>query len=211
MHTTANTNKNFWEKIACVYSAFMKKNEKTYLLICQVLEKYISSMCDVLELACRSGQLTFHLCDKAAKWIATDYSEKMVSECKKHQGNHKVLIEVADATNLNYEKDSFDIVVIANALHIMPDPDAAMKEIKRVLKPDGILCAPTFVYDDVRRKFLLRMMEKAGFITYHKWKLEEFKTYISAKGLEIISCELVESYPLKECILIAKKSRYRDS
>lgn len=41
---------------------------------------------------------------------------------------------------------TFDVVVIANALHIMPAPDPAMKEIYRVLKKGGILFAPTFVY-----------------------------------------------------------------
>jgi len=32
-----------------------------------------------------------------------------------------------------YGPESFDAVVIANALHIMPDPDKALAEIRRVL------------------------------------------------------------------------------
>lgn len=39
--------------------------------------------------------------------------------------------------------------MIANALHIMPKPDEALKEIKRVLKPEGILIAPTFAKEDM--------------------------------------------------------------
>lgn len=39
--------------------------------------------------------------------------------------------------------------MIANALHIMPKPDEALKEIKRVLKLEGIFIAPTFVKEDM--------------------------------------------------------------
>ncbi|MDU3600708.1 methyltransferase domain-containing protein [Veillonella sp.] len=35
-------------------------------------------------------------------------------------------------------------MLIANALHIMPKPDEAMKEIYRVLKPNGTLLPPLF-------------------------------------------------------------------
>ena len=37
--------------------------------------------------------------------------------------------EVADATTLPYDDNSFDVVLIANALHVMPAPEKALKEI----------------------------------------------------------------------------------
>ena len=36
------------------------------------------------------------------------------------------------------------MVLIANALHVMPEPEKALKEIDRVLKDKGILIAPEF-------------------------------------------------------------------
>ncbi len=45
--------------------------------------------------------------------------------------------------------ECFDMVVIAYALHIMPDPDSVMIEINRVLKMGGILSAPTYVWEGV--------------------------------------------------------------
>ena len=90
---------------------------------------------------------------------------------KRNQGEHKceqLRFCVQDATNLTYEDEKFDVVVIANALHIMPQPEKALKEIHRVLKKDGILFAPTFVYKKGYSKFLIWLMEKAGFKTYHK-------------------------------------------
>lgn len=57
---------------------------------------------------------------------------------------HSSSFETADAVALSYSHEKFDCVLIANALHIMPKPDEAMKEIYRVLKPNGTLFAPLF-------------------------------------------------------------------
>lgn len=79
-------------------------------------------------------------------WEATDFSENMIVEARKKPRSSRLHFSVQDATALLYAPDSFDAVVISNALHIMPHPELALAEIKRVLKPGGILYAPTFVH-----------------------------------------------------------------
>ena len=203
------TNKNFWQRFAKIYTAFMAKNDVAYIAICDSLNDFVDSGKKVLELACGTGQITFHMADKAAAWIATDYSENMIKEAEKRKKqeavNCKAVFEVQDATNLTYGEGQFDVVVIANPLHIMPDPDAALKEIYRVLKKDGILFAPTFVYESGYSKPLIWLMEKAGFKTYHKWGRAEYTKYVGQKGFCVEKDILVKGKPLSECILVAKK------
>lgn len=202
-------NKSFWQKFAKIYTAFMTKNDAAYNEICKRLEKYIDSEKKVLELACGTGQITFSMADKAAEWVATDYSENMINEAEKRKNQEakesKAVFEVQDATNLTYDNETFDIVVIANALHIMPDPDAALKEIHRVLKKDGILVAPTFVYEKGYSKSLIWLMERAGFKTYHKWTRVEYTKYVSQSGFRVFGDSLVKGKPLFECVLMAEK------
>ena len=95
--------------------------------------------------------------------------------------------------------------MIANALHIMPQPEKALKEIHRVLKKDGILFAPTFVYKKGYSKFLIWLMEKAGFKTYHKWQSKELKEYVGNRGFQVVGATLIKGKPLLECVLIGKK------
>ena len=133
----------------------------------------------------------------------------MIKEAeKRNQGEHKceqLRFCVQDATNLTYEDEKFNVVVIANALHIMPQPEKALKEIHRVLKKDGILFAPTFVYERGYPKFLIWLMEKAGFQTYHKWQSEELKEYVGSEGFQVVGAALIKGKPLSEYVLVGKK------
>ena len=74
-----------------------------------------------------------------------------------------ISFSVQDATRLTYNSEEFDVVVIANALHIMPEPNKALAEIHRVLKPNGILFAPTFVYEKRYYKTDIFIMKLLGF------------------------------------------------
>lgn len=200
-----NTNKLFWEKFAGIYTGFMKKNNVSYGKLAQILEKYLSGDGKVLELACGTGQMTFLLADKAETWEATDFSEQMIIEARKRNDNKKIHFMVQDVTKLTYDAETFDVVVIANALHIMPEPDAALKEIYRVLKPDGILYAPTFVYEEGYSKGLIWLMEKAGFHTFHKWKADEFSAYVCERKFKMCESSLIKGKPLSECALVCRK------
>ena len=69
----------------------------------------------------------------------------MIREAMKGERPANLTFEVADATALPYADASFDAVLIANALHVMPEPEKALNEIDRVLRPGGVLIAPNFV------------------------------------------------------------------
>jgi ubiquinone/menaquinone biosynthesis C-methylase UbiE len=67
-----------------------------------------------------------------------DYAPSMLAGAKKIFKNYQnIKLEVADATNLPYQENSFDTVHLANALHCIPDYVKSLEEIFRVLKPGG--------------------------------------------------------------------------
>ncbi len=199
------SNKRFWERFAFLYTGFMKKNDTAYTELCSYIRKHLTHADSVLELACGTGQLTYRLAGEVNSWTATDFSPKMVEEAKKQGKGANIEFGVEDATALTYNDDSFDVVVIANALHIMPEPDKALSEICRVLKLGGLLIAPTFVYDGNYNKLLIWMMEMVGFRTFHNWKARELKDFVVSYGFTLVSGEIVKAKPLNECILIAHK------
>ena len=141
---------------------------------------------NVLELTCGSGQLSFRLAERVCLWEATDFSENMIAEARKRSRSSRLHFSVQDAAALPYAPDSFDAVVISNALHIMPRPELALAEIRRVLKPGGILYAPTFVHGrGAGFRLRARLLTLVGFKVYSKWTAEGFKRFISEHNFQI--------------------------
>lgn len=206
-----NDNKKFWQRYAPIYSLFMKGADKSYDEICEKVNKYLEKDMKVLELACGTGMFTFRLADKVKSWEATDFAENMVKEAevayaKRGDAIAGLTFSVQDATNLPYEDESFDAVMIANALHIMPEPEKALAEIRRVLKKDGLLYAPTFVHGEgAAFAFRTGLIELFGFKAFIKPTNEEFAQFVGGMGFEVLEHDGIGSKVAPLCALIAKK------
>lgn len=135
---------DFWQGMAAHYSKFMRRSAPIYAEICNHIRPHLTRDMNVLELACGTGQLSFPLSPYVRLWEATDASSKMIAEAKKQTGSSRLHFSVQDASRLPYASETFDAVVIANALHILPEPEKVLREARRVLKPGGWLFAPTF-------------------------------------------------------------------
>lgn len=200
------SNKNFWDKFAKLYAPFMKKDKEVYDKICEYIGPYLNKHMNMLELACGSGQFSFSLSKHTKSWISTDFSEQMILEAMKRREAKNLIFEVADATSLSFDNEKFDCVLIANALHIMPKPDEAMKEIYRVLKPNGILFAPTFLWKEGKqRKLIKSLMSISGFKMYHEWNKNQFEDFIEEYGFSVVEMKLVYGGLAPIGVMIAQK------
>lgn len=95
----------------------------------------------ILEVGCGTGAFAERLTadNPAATVIATDTSERFV-ELTAARG---VDARVADATDLPFADGSFDLVAAMWMLYHVPDLDAALAEVRRVLRPGGRFLAVT--------------------------------------------------------------------
>lgn len=199
------SNKKFWDTFAKLYEPFMKKDRVVYDKVCEYICPYLNKDMNVLELACGSGQLSFRLSKYTKSWIGTDFSEQMILEARKRGKYENLTFEIADATSLSFANGKFDCVLIANALHIMSKPDKAMKEIYRVLKSNGILFAPTFLWKEGKqRKITKRMMSILGFKMYQEWDKKQFEDFIKEYGFSVLEMKLVRGGIAPVGVMIAK-------
>jgi len=100
----------------------------------------ISPSTTVLDVACGTGEFERLLLTENPTQciIGVDISEKMLLVAQqKLQAYPHVSFYNASASTLPFENNSFDVVVSANSFHYFDDPNAALVEMKRVLKPDG--------------------------------------------------------------------------
>lgn len=139
----------------------------------------------VLEIATEPGLLAKHIAPAAKHITATDYSVGMIREAQKGENPKNLSFEVADATDLPYTDHAFDIVIIANALHIMKDSDKALAEIRRVLKKDGMLIAPNFVNHAKVGSLWTFILKTAGVSFEHHWTEETYLHYLASQGWKL--------------------------
>ena len=161
--------KNFWDKNAGRYDCFMRKDAAAYEQMYELLRPVVRHK-TVLELATGTGVIAKNIVNSAAHIEATDASPEMIAEAKRDNRSAKLHFSVQDMFHLPYADESFDVVIVANALHIVPEPEKALSEIRRVLKDDGVLVAPTFTHAD--NSFLGKVkaffMKLAGFPLHSK-------------------------------------------
>jgi ubiquinone/menaquinone biosynthesis C-methylase UbiE len=180
-------NKQFWQRWASCYGPLMQSSEPLYAAIAQQMQPHLTPEMNVLELACGSGQLSFRLSRLVRDWEATDFSPKMIAQAKLKPRGVGLHFSVQDATSLPYADETFDAVLIANALHIMPRPEKALAEIYRVLKPGGQLFAPTFVHGEVpRTRLRMLAMRCAGLQIYNSWMVPQYLAFLQAGGFAVI-------------------------
>lgn len=185
-----NGNKAFWNKWASRYDRTMSGSRNTYDFIIREIKKTLNRDMTVLELACGTGLVSERIAGSVKMLEATDFSEDMIRKAKEKAHSCRLHFSVQDATNLPYAPETFDAVIISNALHVMPSPDKALSEIARILKSGGILIAPTFTMADTfLGKMQMRIMELSGFKVFHKWSSDAYLKYLNASGFKAIkSC-----------------------
>ena len=195
--------KTFWDKNAGRYDRFMRKDRAAYDEMYELIRPVVRHK-TVLELATGTGLIAKHIVNAAAHIEATDASAEMITEAKRTR-SAKLHFSVQDMFRLPYANQSFDVVIVSNALHIVPQPEKALQEIKRVLKDDGTLIAPTFTHagNSFSGKARAFFMKRVGFPLRSKWTSEEYLRFLRQNGWAVRkSAVLKASFPLTyaECV-----------
>ena len=196
--------KSFWDKNAGRYDRFMRKDRAAYEEMYERIRPLVRRK-TVLELATGTGLIAKHIVNAAAHIEATDVSAEMIAEAKRDNHSAKLYFSVQDMFRLPYADQSFDVVIVSNALHIVPQPEKALCEIHRVLKDDGVLIAPTFTHagNSFFGKIRAFFMKLAGFPLHSKWTSEEYLAFLRQNGWTVReSAVLKASFPLTytECM-----------
>ena len=191
-------NKSFWDRNAKHYDRFMHKDAAAYMQMYALLRPVVKAK-TVLELATGTGLIAKHIVNAAAHIEAADVSAEMIAEAKRDNRSAKLHFSVQDMFRLPYADKSIDVVIVSNALHIVPQPEKALQEIRRVLKDGGLLIAPTFTHaeNSFSGKVRAFFMKLAGLPLHSRWTSEEYLRFLRQNGWTVRkSAVLKASFPL---------------
>lgn len=107
----------------------------------KLLKKYKNSNSKVLDHGCGIGLSLYYLADYYKDIEGIDVDPEYIKIAKKQfkKLNCKASLRLYDGKKLPYPDNTFDLVISMEVWEHAPDPEGMLREIKRVLNPDGIL------------------------------------------------------------------------
>jgi len=129
----------------------------------------------VMDLGCGSGAYTTSLAQavgESGKVYAVDIQAGMLEQLKRKLANPEnqditnIELTQADAGNLPFADESFDLASMISVLQETPERGKALREVKRVLKRGGILAVTEFLPDPdyPLRATTIKLGQREGFI-----------------------------------------------
>jgi ubiquinone/menaquinone biosynthesis C-methylase UbiE len=158
---------DYWNRLARNYDRSMLLLGRPIPRMIELTVAELQGTNDVLEVAAGTGLLTLPVARVARRVVATDYAEAMIGVLRQRvqaAGLTNVECSQRNVYDLGFPAASFDVVVCANVLHLLPDLPGALAALRRVLRPGGKLVAPTFCHAETRTsRTVSRVLALTGF------------------------------------------------
>jgi len=141
----------------------------------------------LLDIGCGTGILLASLSASTpdAKLSGVDPSPEMLEKARRKL-DETVSLTHSCAESLPFPDASFDVVVSTSAFHYFRDPPAALREMARVLRPQGRLVVTDWCHDYLSCKaggIWLRVIHRAHFRTYGK---KQYRHLIEQAGFTAV-------------------------
>lgn len=198
----------FWDKISPLYDVFENVyNGKVYTGTGKRVAELIDPSDEVLECACGTGAISIYIAQKCKKLIATDFAPGMLRRAAKKCRNYpNAVFKKADITNIKCKDARFDKVVAGNVIHLLPEPEKALHELERVVKPGGKIIIPTYInMSKGTGTAAVKFITLLGADFKRQFDLESYKAFFENKGYTGVEYHVVDGRMPCAIAVITKK------
>lgn len=168
------TSPEFWDRVAPGYARQPIADTESYARKLAATQALMQPNMQVLEFGCGTGSTALEHAPHVAHIVATDVSNAMIAigrEKAEQGGIDNVSFMQTSVEDFDAPDSSYDMVLVLNLLHLLPDRTAALDKIQRLLKPGGLFVSSTVCLAD-RMWFLrpvipvLQWIGKAPYVSF---------------------------------------------
>lgn len=189
----------FLDKIAGIYDFAESLNPKSYRAMLEGIKAVVPEGANVLDCAAGTGELSIAAAEKAGRVLCTDMSLPMLERARKKsakKGIKNISFGERDILDLPDADNTYDIAVAGNVLHLLEEPEKAVRELCRVTKQGGRVILPTFMAKNSNP--LIKIYTLLGYRAFSSYTVGSY-----LKMLESCSCGRVKVTKINGLIPVA--------
>ena len=200
----------FWDRWAWFYDLAERSNRTVNAAAAARVAGLVPVGARVLDCAAGTGEFSLAAAKRAASVLCTDQSQPMLDRARKKaakRGLTNIRFAQRDVTALSDPDSSFDAVIAANVLHLLPEPETAVRELWRVTAPGGRLILPTYLQGKAGTAYgaMIKIYQGVGFHYEHAFTLETYRTLLEGLKLAPVTVEVIPGR-VPEGIAVLEKS-----
>ena len=200
---------NFWDLVAGLYDWVELTNRRVNSAAAVRVARLVPEGARVLDCAAGTGLFALAAARRADLVLCTDLSQAMLSRAEKKarkQGLSNICFAVRDLTALPEGNGSFDVVIAANVLHLLPEPETAVRELWRVTAPGGRLILPTYLQGKAEAAYgtMIKIYQGAGFHYEHAFTPGTYRTFLENLCLAPVELEVIPGHVPEGIALLEK-------
>ena len=200
----------FWDRWAWFYDLAERSNRTVNAAAAARVAGLVPVGARVLDCAAGTGEFSLAAAKRAASVLCTDQSRPMLDRARKKaakRGLTNISFAQRDVTALSDPDGSFDAVIAANVLHLLPEPETAVRELWRVTAPGGRLILPTYLQGKAGTAYgaMIKIYQGVGFHYEHAFTPETYRMFLERLNLAPVTLEVI-SGGVPEGIALLEKS-----
>jgi phosphatidylethanolamine/phosphatidyl-N-methylethanolamine N-methyltransferase len=193
--TEHDAGRGYWERHAKRYDRSTRFLSRPVPRMLELTVEAMTGRARVLEVAAGTGLITTAIAPAVGELVATDYAAAMVQQLEarvRDAALTNVRCEQADIYALQYGDASFDAVVAANVLHLVPDLGRALANMRRVLRSTGVLVVPTYLHKEtIGASLLSRLFALTGFPGQRRFTAASLRAAVEAASFTVTRTEII--------------------
>ncbi len=188
---------SFWDRWARFYDLAEQTNRRVNRQAVRRVTELIPQGARVLDCAAGTGEFSLAAAEKAASVLCTDLSQPMLDRAAakaRRAGANNIAFALGDVTALDLANESFDVAIAANVLHLLPQPERAVRELWRVTRVGGRLILPTYLQGQAwaAAGAMIKIYQGVGFHYEHAFTPETYRAFLEGLGLGPVTLEVIQ-------------------
>ena len=173
----------FWDRIAGIYDFAESFDSGAYKAMLEGIKQIVPEGANVLDCAAGTGELSIAAAEKAGHVLCTDMSLQMLERARKKsakKGIKNISFEERDIFSLPDEDNTYDVAIAGNVLHLLEEPEKAVRELCRVTKQGGRVIVPTFMAKNSNP--LIKIYTLLGYKAFASYTIENYEKMLKGCG-----------------------------